>query len=757
MWFKWFPWRYLLRRLARAHGFIDPIALLTRLAQFAQPAEVLLPLELLRFGVIFHARGLCNAQVIQQNLDWLWPYWVQRQYDPQNEAFIPRGFSITHVNLTHRNWTAIGIPGCAALPIVDPRGLVTPYYDGWSIDAWIATDNGQDLIPARLPQVQQQLVLETTRLAVRTLSGDTHCRLSVDASVQLNHAEPQCCVQVQAEAASSAWLALALRPCNPEGVSGIYQVHLDTDRQTWHIDKVPAITFSVPVERHVTSHYRHGDVSLGLLERRETTAVSCHVGMATAAALFRLAPGQPRALALHIPLSHDPQVPTLFPSGVSPVGWAEVLRPMCRVHLPDVHTQFLYDAAIRTLILHTPHEAYPGPYTYKRFWFRDAAFIVQALLCAGLRQNAETVLDTFPERQTKTGFFYSQDGEWDANGQALWSFQRFCALTGAIPKPAWQQAIVQGARWLLRKRTAAGTHSLHAGLLPAGFSAEHLGTNDYYYWDDFWGVAGLEAAATLCAAWGDTQQAHTFATSADDFMQAIAQSLHCSQHIRQHPGLPASPYRRMDAGAIGSLVASYPLRLWPAQEARLLHTVAFLQQRCFRHGVFFQEMFHSGLNAYLTLHIAQVLLRAGEPCFGDLVRSVSALASPTGQWPEAIHPRTRGGCMGDGQHVWAAAEWVVMIRNMFVREEDDGLVLASGLLREWLEAGVPFDFGPAPTPYGDLHLRIEPAATAITVTWQAHWRCQPPRLTVALPGLEPVVVDSARTSSITISLTQKGT
>jgi hypothetical protein len=213
----------------------------------------------------------------------------------------------------------------------------------------------------------------------------------------------------------------------------------------------------------------------------------------------------------------------------------------------------------------------------------------------------------------------------------------------------------------------------------------------------------------------------------------------------------------MDSGAVGSLVASYPLRLWPAQEVRLLHTVAFLQQRCFRQGVFFQEMFHSGLNVYLTLHIAQVLLRAGEPCFGDLVRSVSALASPTGQWPEAIHPRTGGGCMGDGQHVWAAAEWVVMIRNMFVREEDDGLVLASGLLQEWLEAGVPFDFGPAPTPYGDLHLRIEPAATDITVAWQAHWRCQPPRLTVALPGLESVVINSARVSSVTIPYMQKGT
>ena len=42
-------------------------------------------------------------------------------------------------------------------------------------------------------------------------------------------------------------------------------------------------------------------------------------------------------------------------------------------------------------------------------------------------------------------------------------------------------------------------------------------------------------------------------------------------------------------------------------------------------------MTHSGLNAYLTLHIAQVLLRAGDLRFLDIVDTVVGLASPTGQ------------------------------------------------------------------------------------------------------------------------------
>ena len=113
---KWLPWKQIVRRVAQAHGFLDPSTVLARLERFAQPSEVMTPIELLRAGAVFHARGLMNTKAIQHNLDWVWPFWVQRQFDPDDPAFVPRAFSITHVNLTHRNWTAIGLPDCKAMP-----------------------------------------------------------------------------------------------------------------------------------------------------------------------------------------------------------------------------------------------------------------------------------------------------------------------------------------------------------------------------------------------------------------------------------------------------------------------------------------------------------------------------------------------------------------------------------------------------------------------------------------------------------------
>ena len=130
MWLKWLPWKFIVSRLAKSGGFLDPVSVLSHVQRFSQPSEVMAPMELLRAGMVFHARGLMNSRAIQQNLDWIWPYWVERQFNPEDISFIPRAFSLTHVNLTHRNWTAVGLPDFPELPIVDPRGLTTPFFDG---------------------------------------------------------------------------------------------------------------------------------------------------------------------------------------------------------------------------------------------------------------------------------------------------------------------------------------------------------------------------------------------------------------------------------------------------------------------------------------------------------------------------------------------------------------------------------------------------------------------------------------------------
>lgn len=729
-WMKWLPWRYIISRAATRQGFLDPIALLSKLHGFAQPSEVGEPIELLRAGVVFHARGLINSRVIQHNLDWVWPYWIQRQFDPTDPSFVPRAFSITHINLTHRNWTAVGFPDCPELPIVDPRGLLTPLLDGWSLDCWLLTDDGRCLLPSRTRQCRQVQHMEAG-VQITTDTEADGLALSTSARVELEGGVPVCRLSVRGETAVPGSVVISLRPYNPEGISFVNEVQLSPGRDAWEIDGERQVRFSSPVAHHQVSDYRRGDVYIYLDRREERTAGRCDVGMVTAAAFFPTRPGEETDVTATIPLAKDAT------DAGDPDAWSTVLSGHCRLSCPEPRYQFLYDAAVRSLVLHSPEDVYPGPYTYKRFWFRDAAFIIHALLCAGLTDRARRALEKFPERQTPLGYFRSQEGEWDSNGEALWIMQRFCELTGSALPEQWREPAIRAARWIIRKRLADDLDEPHAGLLPAGFSAEHLGPNDYYYWDDFWGTAGLRAAAGLLNA-SDPDHSREFATAADAFAAAVDRSLRgCAERLGR-PAMPASPYRRMDAGAIGSLAAGYPLQLCDPQDPRLLDTVEFLLERCFVHGGFYQDMIHSGINAYLTLHTAQVLLRAGDGRHVDLMDAVADLASPTGQWPEAIHPLTGGGCMGDGHHVWAAAEWLLMMRNCFLREEGERLVLCGGLPPRWLDQDQPIRFGPAPTSFGTVTLEVVPVPGARTsVRWRGDWHDGPPQLELRLPGFAP--------------------
>lgn len=729
------PVRFLITRAARAYGFLDPLNLVAKIRGFAQPSEFAEPIELLRAGMLFHARGLVNTKAIQNNLDWVWPFWVERQFNPADESFIPRAFSFSHINLTHRNWTAVGLPDVPYYPIVDPRGLVTPLYDGWSLDFWILPEPGAPLLPARAAEFSQRLALEEN-LRVRSRAKWPEAALESEVTLCIQNHEPHCCVVLRVEGAPAGYLAVSLRPYNPEGISFVERIAMNSDDGGWLVNGRHSVLFDRVPNRVALSIYKEGDAAQRLHEPPAGRSVNCHVGMATAVALFDLAGLRETPLEVRTPIYDELSPKKRATIGAMP-SWPAAMAPFARLQMADPRAQELFELAVANLVLHSPDEVYPGPYTYKRFWFRDAAFILHAILALGGVERTRKVLRHFAPRQRHDGYFLSQEGEWDSNGEAIWMFHRFAQLTGEALPEAWLASVEKGVRWIMRKRLPRDSGLPEAGLLPAGFSAEHLGPNDFYYWDDFWGVAGLRAGAELLR-----DRAPKLATEcrqvADEFLATIEASFPRGPHRRFPGAIPASPKRRMDSGAIGSIVADYPLQLFAPGDPRMLRTADYLRDHSSFDGGFFQNMIHSGINAYLTLHLAQVRLRAGDvEAAWRLMDKVAELASPTGQWPEAIHPRTLGGCMGDGEHMWAAAEWALMIRNCFVREEDGVLIVGSGVKPGWWRQGAA-SFGPTLTPAGSVTIGIFPATDGgARVKVDGTWRGAPPRIEVRLPGFSP--------------------
>jgi hypothetical protein len=296
-------------------------------------------------------------------------------------------------------------------------------------------------------------------------------------------------------------------------------------------------------------------------------------------------------------------------------------------------------------------------------------------------------------------------------------------------------SLEKGVKWIQRKRmgTTKDRTSPVYGLLPAGFSAEHFGPNDYFYWDDFWCLAGLRAAEEAAAELGKDDERRRFHQERDRFLGHIEASLAWVERRLGSRLIPASPYRRMNSGAIGALCVLYPLRIYPPDDERIANTLAEIRRVSFFEDGFFQNNHHSGVNAYLTFQFAQCLMQRRDPEAWKLLRYIMSLATTTFTWPEAVHPQTRGGVMGDGLHGWAVADLLHLIRNLLLVEEDETLVVFPLPLPEWFENGKRISVKEAPTHFGKVDLVMKSAGGSATLEIDARWHHTPERVVVRFP------------------------
>lgn len=411
------------------------------------------------------------------------------------------------------------------------------------------------------------------------------------------------------------------------------------------------------------------------------------------------------------------------------------MREGMQVELPDELLQRAVDAnrAYLRLFADGP-DITPGPYTYHRFWFRDAAFQLAALDRWGFHREAEEILRSFPGRQRADGFFYSQWREWDSNGAAIWAVAEHHRIRGndeLLREVA--PSVRRGAQWIRRTcRERPRDRPEVQGLFPAGVSAEHLGPHDFYYWDDFWGLRGLIDAAYILRATGDEKGAAEAEAAGEELRRALFLSLNLAAERVGARLIPAGPTRGIDAAMIGSLVACYPLRLLEADDPWIAGTANAIREHFCLGDAFFQGISHTGLGTYLTLQLAFVELEAGQRRAWDRLAWLLGAATPTFTWPEAIHPRLGGGCMGDGHHGWAAADFLSFVRNTLVREAPDGSITLFTIIPPGWE-GKPVKVEHAPTQQGLISFEL---------TWKGPnallaWECEKPGVTLRATGLDP--------------------
>ena len=677
------------------------------------------PRELFQLSAPVIVRGLLNFAVLQMNRDWVYPFWVHQQLDPKSRSFIPRAQNPLLINITQRNWTLLGSPHGFHEAIVDPRGLLTPLPREWSVDTWIVTES-DIFFPSLVPSVAQSFDTISPRMETVVPCGGIAVTTShfVDpTSDQMDILFTQVRAVNNSAATQSLLLCVAIRPFNPEGISPIHSIEFRSPKIAF-VNKSVGVVLAENPDWIGCYGAENGDASailrklrFSILDNPQQKQSRCKKGLAHALAIYRLTlePHQEQSYHYSIALEEE-QILRQRPAkqtwrvsyqkrlGAHHARWEKELDTGGTFNFANKRLQDIFDASRLTLLMLQDGDFIsPGAYLYHHFWYRDAAVMLRALDILGFHKRVRQVIGQFSERLTADGFFRGPDGEWDSNGAVLWTVLQHWLLTRSdFWIKGWLPLIDRSAQWMMRKRSQTSNK-----LMPPSLSAEHLGTVDQYFWDSFWSLAGIRAASLLFHAQGNNVRADFYNQEALLFEKDIRSSFAAIESRLGRSLIPATPTRIFDESAIGSICSIYPLQLFGESNHHGAETVRALVSDFVDTKGFFHPFIHSGYNPYLTMQLAHSLLYLGdtEGARATAETILNQIIQPF-SLPEAIHPFSGGGAMGDGHHGWAAAEVVLYIRDCLVREYGTTLQLfkdpGHGLLRDGVNTtlrNVPTSFG----------------------------------------------------------------
>jgi hypothetical protein len=414
--------------------------------------------------------------------------------------------------------------------------------------------------------------------------------------------------------------------------------------------------------------------------------------------------------------------------------WEKFLSRGAKIVLPDEKLNNLYKTSLINLMLlrlHLPQESpeediyvvRPGVTVYADFWYRDGAYLCRAFDVAGYPDEAEKSLRLFHRSkrlvngnnawlQAANGCWHYPANEWDGQGQAPWALMSHYRFTR---DKAWLEKVYpslqSGAHWIRTsiQKTKWSTETprpITWGLFPAGLG-EAIGEG-YIYYHNFWGVFGMKEMVEAAGVLGKKddlewmEEVHT--QFREDLLRSVKTAFETTGKGEYIPGDPFSSRLRI----WGSLAALYPCNILEPRDPMITGTLNTMWQRMEEASPGEDQYIfvtNPKLWTYITTDWAQCYLLRGElDKFCRLFNGYVRHASPTNAWIEEIFLDSRIGT-GDMPHGWAAADYILLLRDSIVSERNGGLHIAAGIQADWLMKG-PAEVRDLPTEFGKVNLTI---------------------------------------------------
>ncbi len=675
-------------------------------------------------------------------------------------------------------WTVAGVDGGEGELLVGEDGAVESADRQLSVEPFLRS--GGRLVTWADVTTEQSLVEGDLPIPVvtwRTAELDLELTVLAEGVAPSDRALLRYRVTNRRDVATVTRLVLALRPLQvnppqqflnlPGGAGRAGRIVIDAAGAA--VDGATALSFLTGPQAYGATTFAGGEIAehLAAGELPAATVVEDVEGWASAAAVFKLAldAGGSGDVVVAMPLDRelspvsidagDP--PALFESALRReiAGWRERLGRMT-VELPPEATDLA--ATLRAnlgyiLVNRDGPAIQPGSRAYDRSWIRDGALTSAALIRLGHLDAAASFAEWFAGFQFASGRVpccvdargADPVPEHDSHGELVYLIAEVVRSSGDLEFTRRMWPHVEAATDAIEalraeRRTAAETTPARLrfwGLLPESIS--HEGYSDrpvHSYWDDVWGIRGLEDGAWLATRLGLADDAARLGAAAAEMRREVVASM---TRVAVEEGieyLPASA-DLADFDPTSTTVAVAPLGLQPWLPARALEATFWRYLAESRQRAAGTREW----DAYTPYELRAIgtLVRLGwRDAAWEMLRFFLADRRPAGwrQWAEVVGREPRAPrFLGDMPHTWCGSDFIRSALDLLAYEDGDRLVLAAGVPAEWTDPGDRVAVSGLVTHFGPLSYRMTAEAGRLVVAIDALRELPPGGVLVKPPGL----------------------
>ncbi len=674
--------------------------------------------------------GIRNYLLFQRFSSYRWPYWVNRLADGASRSgsgILPPQLA----NHSSRDWLYFTNLLSGDALRIDPSGMLSPTYAGWSVEFWVVI--GQRVFRPQDPDAgieqerdpltsiiktgwkEKEFGLTQTVFGART--GVDEAVIALESSLS--------------KKTDGAVLLVVFRPYDTTSLGTIGEIEYRKDARTVRIDGLERAVMEAKPDFVTTGTGISGDL-IPVAGARDALKASCEFGMATLALGYALPKGS-RKIHIRISLSGRSAIAPSrfnFPRAVEEfAGFAGLrIKSGIAVSFPDEPVvRWLYASKL-SLLNAVNRESGPGRRDIDAVTMKRLCLMVCSCNRMGYHSEAETLVRSMMPR---------------FEGAAEPTFGRNIGISYLIS--AFADCFVHSRdmdflrkAYAALKTSAATLCDYSTGIKSVSRPGEGNSLGYYlmaspHLYDLVLVCHALRQYSYLARCMGLFGDENRFAKEVRRLGGLIAAEVRALFPGGEDPAVSTGPDARLNGGGAAGYMAAagYPFRVEELSAGDLGSMVRGLAELYGGVPLYIRAL--GGWDSVLSFLFASNLIHCRDMRYYDLMSEFMRRGGKRFSLQEILHPGSGAGIMGDGDSVEAMAAFALTLRNMLFMDFENRLDVLPSPREEWFRPGSEIMVQDAPSRFGPISFKAVSSGSEVQFRFIDLPKFVPPEIMINLP------------------------